>query len=87
MAQGAVSVCAGGVALMVGVSDTQLQCIWRVGRRNGASVGNARLRAGMLCAEEVVCNEYIVDGKRDQKHVYTVSWRRRFEHFVSSGAN
>ena len=72
---------------MVGVSDTQLQCLWGVGRRNGAGVGNARLRAVMLCAEEVVCNEYIVDGKRDEQHVSTVSWRRRFEHFVSLGAN
>ena len=31
----------------------------------------ARLRAGVLCAEEVVCNEYIVDGKRDEQHVST----------------
>ena len=68
MAQGGGSLCM-GVALVPGVPDTHLQCLWRVGRRNGAVVGNARLRAVVLCAEEVVCNEYIVDGKRDEQHV------------------
>ena len=30
-----------------------------------------------------MCNEYIVGGQRDQKHVHLVSRRRRIEHFVS----
>ena len=61
VAQGGGSLCV-GVALVLGVLDTSLQCVWRVRRRNGAGVGNARLRAVMLWTEEVVCNEYTVDG-------------------------
>ena len=64
---------------MVGVLDTSLQCVWRVRRRNGAGVGNARLRAVMLWTEEVVCNEYTVDGKRDQKLVYIDSLYRGWQ--------
>ena len=69
MAQGGGSLCM-GVALVLGALDTSLQCLRRVRRRDGAGVGNARLRAVMLWTEEVVCNEYTVGGRRDQKQMY-----------------
>ena len=72
MAQGGGSLCM-GVALVLGALDTSLQCLRRVRRRDGAGVGNARLRAVMLWTEEVVCNEYTVGGRRDEKQMYTES--------------
>ena len=61
VAQAGGSLCM-GVELVVGFSDTHLNCIWSAGRSRGAVVGDAWLRAMVLPRGGCGVNEYIVVG-------------------------